>query len=71
MQSTLAALLLVTAVVVFTVVVVDYAVVVMEATFQTDLPQLDRIRNLESILLNQTDNLLNQTQLQPVESVPP
>jgi hypothetical protein len=68
LQSTLAALLLVTAVVAFTAIVVDYAVVITEATLQTDLPPLERIKNLENVLLNQTDNLLNQTQSLPLES---
>jgi hypothetical protein len=62
MQSTLATLLLVTSCVMLTCVVVDYAVATMEQTLQTsNLPQMDRIRNMESILLNQTENLFNQT----------
>ena len=61
MQSTLATLLLVTSCVVLTCVVIDYAVICMEQTLNTtNLPQLDRIKNLESTLLNQTENLFNQ-----------
>ena len=62
METTVAALLLVTATVVFACIVVDYAVTVMQATLNTDnIPQLGRIRNIESNILNQTDNLFNQT----------
>ncbi len=65
MQSTLATLLLITSAVVLTCVVVDYAVVVVEQTLQTaDVPELDQIRNLAHSLLNQTENVLNQTQPQ-------
>ncbi len=61
MQSTLATLLLVTSAVVLTCVVVEFAVVSMEQTLQTsNMPQMDRIRNLESMMLNQTENLFNQ-----------
>jgi hypothetical protein len=61
MQSTLATLLLVTSAVVLTCVVVEFAVVSMEQTLQTsNMPQMDRIRTLESMMLNQTENLFNQ-----------
>jgi len=63
MQNTLSALLLITSVVVLTSVVVGYAVNVAEQTLQTtNLPQIDHLRNLQSNLLNQTDNVLTQIQ---------
>jgi hypothetical protein len=63
MQATLATLLLVTSAVMLTCVVVDYAVGIFVNVLQTDnLPQIAKIRNLESVVLNQTDNLFNQTE---------
>ncbi len=61
-QSTLATLLLITSTVVFACIVIDYAAGVAEQTLGTrDLPGLERLRGLESSVLNQTDFLLNQT----------
>jgi hypothetical protein len=61
-ESTVAALLLVTSAVVFACVVVSYAVNIAEQTLNTDnMPQLDRIKNLENNFLNQTSNIYNQT----------
>lgn len=61
-QATLATLLMVTAGVMLSGIVITYAVTVMESTLQTDnIPQLDRLRNLQSSLLNQTKSVLNQT----------
>ena len=63
MQGSLATLLLVTSAVLLTSVVIGYAVSITEQVFgTTNLPQLDRLRNLESTLLNQTDTLLDQVQ---------
>jgi hypothetical protein len=63
MQNTLSALLLITSVVVLTSVVVGYAVNIAEQTLgTTNLPQLDHLRNLQSNLLNQTDNVITQIQ---------
>ena len=72
MQGAMTTLLLITASVVLTCVVVDYAVNVAETTLgTTNLPQLDRLRNLEHNILNQTDYLLNQTQtIQPETPAP-
>ncbi|MEM2281859.1 MAG: hypothetical protein QXZ68_07775 [Candidatus Bathyarchaeia archaeon] len=43
-------------------VVVEYAVSVFERTLQTsNIPYIDRIRKMESLILNQTDAMLNQT----------
>jgi hypothetical protein len=62
LQSTVATLLLITASVVLTCVVIDYATSITQVTLQTtNIPQLDRLRNLENSVLNQTDSLLNQT----------
>jgi len=78
MQTTVATLLFVTSAVILACVVVDYAVVIFEQTLDTeDMPQIDRIRTLENIILNQTDNLineieaLNQTKTQPVDQILP
>ncbi len=63
MQGTLATLLLLTSAVMLTSVVIGYAVNVVEQTVGTpNLPQLDRIRTLESQLENQTTIMLNQIQ---------
>ena len=63
MQGSLATLLLVTSAVLLTSVVIGYAVSVTEQVLgTTNLPQLDRLRNLESNLLNQTDVVLDQIQ---------
>lgn len=63
MQATLATLLLITSAVMLTCVVVDYAVGIFVNVLQTDnLPQIAKIRDLESMILNQTDNLFNQTE---------
>ncbi len=78
MQTTVATLLFVTSAVILVCVVVDYAVVIFEQTLDTeDMPQIDRIRTLENIILNQTDNLineieaLNQTTTQPIDQIMP
>jgi hypothetical protein len=66
MQSTVAALLLVTSAVVLACVVVDYAVVVFQETLQSNsLPQLEQLKDAQNTLLNQTESLFNQTQLPP------
>jgi hypothetical protein len=62
LETTVAALLLVTSTVVLACIVVDYAVTIVQQTLNTDnIPQLARIKNIENSLLNQTDNLFNQT----------
>ena len=72
MQTSVATLLLVTAAVVLACVVVNYAVTVVEQTLDTEnIPQLDRIKKLESNIFNQTDQLLNETQPQlPSQPMP-
>ena len=71
METSVATLLLVTATVLFAVIVVNYAV----NTFQQfvnveDNPQLSRLKTLEDSLLNQTSGLYNQT-LPDVPNEPP
>jgi hypothetical protein len=62
MEASVATLLLITASVIISCVVVDYAVNVIQQTMNTtNLPQLDRIRNLEQNLLSQTDGVINGT----------
>jgi hypothetical protein len=72
LQTSVATLLLVTAAVVLACVVVNYAVTVVEQTLDTEnIPQLDRIKKLESNIFNQTDQLLNETQPQlPSQPMP-
>jgi hypothetical protein len=78
MQTTLATLLFVTSAVILACVVVDYAVVIFEQTLETeDLPQTDRIKKMENMILNQTDSLFteiesfNQTDLEPIDQALP
>jgi hypothetical protein len=66
LETTVAALLLITSTVVFACIVVDYAVTIAQQTLNTEnIPQLGRIRNIESSILNQTDSLFNQTAPEP------
>ena len=69
METAVATLLLITAAVVMSCVVVSYAVATAEQTLRTNnIPQLAPLKNLESNLLNQT-GLYNQTQPQmPIPS---
>jgi len=78
MQTPVATLLFVTSAVVLACLVVDYALVITEQTIDTEAsPQIDRIRNLENMILNQTDTLineidsLNQTYTQQIDQVFP
>ena len=78
MQTTVATLLFVTSVVILACIVVEYAVVTFEQTLDTeDAPQIDRIRKMENMILNQTDDLINeiesfnQTETQPIDQVLP
>jgi hypothetical protein len=66
LETTVATLLLITSTVILACVVVDYAVSVIQQTLNTEnIPQLGRIRNIESSILNQTDSFFNQTQPEP------
>jgi len=71
-------LLFVTSAVILACVVVDYTIVIFEQTLATeDTSQIDRIQKLENIILNQTDNLineidsLNQTDTQQIDQILP
>jgi hypothetical protein len=78
MQTTVATLLFVTSAVILACVVVEFVVVTFEQTLDTtNSPQMDRIREMENTILNQTDNLLNeletlnQTETQPIDLIQP
>jgi len=78
MQTSVVLLLLVTSSVLLACVVVEYAVVTCEQTIDTEnAPQIDRIRELESMLLNQTDSMFdkieqfNQTETQTADTLQP
>jgi hypothetical protein len=72
METSLATLLMVTSAVVIACVVVSYAVSVMEQTLNTqNIPELDRIKNIQNSILNQTDSLFNQTQPEMPDPPPP
>ncbi len=72
MQGTVAALLLLTSAVILTCVVVGFAVTVFEQTLQTtNNPQLDRLKDMQRSLLNETDSLFNQTQMPPANPTQP
>jgi hypothetical protein len=63
LETTVATLILITSAVILTGVVVNYAVNVFQQTLNTEnIPQLDRLRNMDSSILNQTDSFFNQTQ---------
>ena len=73
-----ATLMFVTSAVILACVVVDYAIVIFEQTLDTeDMPQIDRIQKIEDMILNQTDNVINelesfnQTQIQPIDQILP
>jgi hypothetical protein len=78
MQTTLATLLFVTAAVLLACVVVNYTVAIFEQTLDTEnSPQIEKIHELEAIILNETDNLinnvesLNQTSPQQIDQILP
>ena len=72
METTVATLLLITSTVILACVVVDYAVgIVIEPLNTENIPQLDRIRDIENSILNQTDSLFNQTQPELPNQPPP
>ena len=64
MQTSVAMLLFVTSSVLLACIVIDYVVVIFEQTLDTEnSSQIERIRNLESIVLNKTDNLINEFEM--------
>jgi hypothetical protein len=71
-QTSVAILLLITASVVFSCVVIDYAIGIIQATMQTtSIPQLESLKNLENMVLNQTTAMWNQTLPTPTPTLPP
>jgi len=72
MQSTLTTLLIITSAVALASVAVNYALTVAEQTLQTEnMPQMERIKNLESMLLNQTESMFNGTMGLPIPEATP
>jgi hypothetical protein len=72
LQGSVATLLLVTASVMLTCVVIDYAVGVVQTTLQNpNIPQLNRLRDIQGSILNQTDYLYNHMMLNPQETPNP
>jgi hypothetical protein len=72
MNGTVATLLLLTSAVILTCVVVGYAVTVFEQTLQTtNNPQLNRLKDMQRSLLNETDSVFNQTQVPPANPTQP
>jgi hypothetical protein len=72
LETTVATLLLVTSTIVLACVVVNYAVSVIEQTLNTqNIPELNRIKNIQDNILNQTDNLYNSTLPQLPSDPPP
>ncbi len=72
METTVAALLLVTASVVLASVVVNYAVNITQVTVDThNLPELNKLQNYMNNLLNETQSAINGTGVQvPDPSLP-
>lgn len=63
MQDSVATLLLVTAAVILTCVVVNYAITTIQETLNTEnIPEFARLRDLQNEMLNQTTQLFNATQ---------
>lgn len=61
MQTSVAMLLFVTSSVLLACIVIDYAVVIFEQSLDTEnSSQIERIRNLESMVLNRTDIMINE-----------
>jgi hypothetical protein len=72
MQGTVATLLLFTSAVILTCVVIGYAVTIVEQTLQTtNIPQLDRLKDIQRSLLNETDSLFDQIQAPFPDSTQP
>lgn len=61
MQTPVATLLLLTAAVVLACIVVNYGVSVAEQSLNTESPQLDNLKLRMNSILNQTDQLFNET----------
>ena len=61
MQTPVSTLLLLTAAVVLACIVVNYGVSVAEQSLNTESPQLDNLKLRMNSILNQTDQLFNET----------
>ena len=61
MQATVSALILITSTVIFSSIVVGYAVEVFEQTLTEGNQQLEQLKSLNLNLLNQTSTLYNST----------
>jgi uncharacterized protein YoxC len=61
LQTPVATLLLLTAAVVLACIVVNYGVSVAEQSLNTESPQLDNLKLRMNSILNQTDQLFNET----------
>ncbi len=72
METTVAALLLVTASVVLACVAVEYAVNIVQVTVDThNLPEVNKLQDYVNNLLNETQSTINGTAVQvPDPSVP-
>jgi hypothetical protein len=72
LEASVAALILVVSAVVISCLVVDYAINIVEATLDTtNLPQLQRLRDMQTTFLNETDLLFNSTLPVPADSPSP
>jgi hypothetical protein len=64
MQTELSVLLLITASVMISCIVISYGVSIAQTTLSmTETPELDRIKAIQRAILNQTETLQNQTAL--------
>ncbi len=71
MQTVVASLLFVVSATLLACVVVNYAVNIVENTLKmTDIPEIERIREIQEYLYNQTDSVLNQTMPELSEPLP-
>jgi hypothetical protein len=72
MDTVVASLLLVVSATLLACVIVNYAINIVENTLQmTDIPEIDRIREIQEYLYNQTDSIINQTMPELSDPLPP
>jgi hypothetical protein len=68
-QTELSVLLLISASVIITCIVISYGVSIVQTTLNTsDYPELQKIMAIQESVMNQTDVLLNQTGLFPTNA---
>jgi hypothetical protein len=71
-DTVVASLLLVVSATLLACVIVNYAINIVENTLQmTDIPEIDRIREIQEYLYNQTDSIINQTMPELSDPLPP